>query len=136
MKNIFVVYLLLSFQFVFAQTKSEDAELLEEKYINYKVSEDGIDTKGRMKSMKKAINRIALARDTSAIDVLLDIYIGYDATDNDVKALAYVTLLKFKPELMSKLALRISQAELKYGIQRNIHLDYMDLLALKMKLEK
>ena len=135
MKNIFVVYLLLSFQFVFAQTKSEDAELLEEKYINYKVSEDGIDTKGRMKSMKKAINRIALARDTSAIDVLLDIYIGYDATDNDVKELAYVTLLKFKPELMPKLALRISQAELKYGIQRNTHLDYMDLLALKKKLE-
>jgi hypothetical protein len=126
--------MLWCFHFSFAQNKSEDADLLEERYITYKLAGDGIDTKGKMKSMKKAINRIALARDTSAIEVLLDIYIGYDATDNDVKELAYITLLQFKPEIFPKLNLRILNAEYKYGIQRNTHTDYMDLMALKKKL--
>lgn len=134
MRYILSIALVLGFQYSFAQDKSEEATFLEESYITYKLAGDGIDTKGKMKSMKKAINRIALARDTSAIEVLLDVYIGYDATDNDVKELAYITLLKFKPDIFPKLNLRIENAAYKYGIQRNMHTDYMDLLALKKKL--
>jgi hypothetical protein len=120
---------------LFAQQKSENADFLEEKYITYKLEESGVDTKGNMKAMKKAIVQVAQQNDTSAIDILLDIYLGYDATDNDVRELAYNTLLTFKTALLPKLSKKIAETEEKYGIQRNTHTDYMDLIALRRKLQ-
>lgn len=135
MKVLLGLFLMFYSSILFAQEKSDDAIYLEERYVIYKVSETGVDTKSSMKSMKKAILRVSEANDTSAIAALLDIYIGYDATDNDVRDLAFITLIKFKQAVFPRLNKLILEAETKYGNQRNMHTDYMDLCDLKKRIQ-
>ena len=134
-KGVIFVFILIS-NFVLAQNKSRTAELLEEKYVIYSVSDDAVDTKPNIKAMRKCLQEIQSSKDTSALDVVLDVYLGYDAINNDIKALSYSVLTSFKNTVLPEVNIRIKLAEAKYGNNRNMYTDYMDLVDLKKKLEK
>ena len=134
MRLVLLMLSLFISQFVVAQNLSKDAVNLSHSFNDYMASGDMVDSKDNIKAMKKSISKIQKSQDTTAIAILLDVYLKYDALETDIKELSYVALLGFKNQALPKVIVKLNEAEQKYGIQKNMHTDYMDLVALKKKL--
>ena len=68
-----------------------------------------IDDKDNMARMRMAVEEIRREKLVDAVPVLLDVFLQYDATDNDVAGLARETLVEFGPKSLPAIEYKIAE---------------------------